>query len=391
MSRKTKLKLLLLLFSTGIGVAMLEIAARLLVHSAQDGNLYYKAYHLKPYRLPVQHITKTLDKYLSTTNSGLIYDPDLGWSPRPGTYNYNSAGIWSAPQEFATNRPDDRLRIALFGGSYTQGGKFESGWGRVLEKELNAAGVKAEVLNFGVPGYSMDQSFLRWRKHGRAFHPHIVVFGFNGGYCRDNLNMIRPFQHPGTEIPFLKPRFILENGQLQLINTPTPAPQEIPALIRNIDSWPLLSHEAYYDPADYRLRLLWQSRFISLLEAKLNDGRKRRDTPEFYHPGWMAGSLALAILRQFQMETKDAQAEFWIMDLPDELQLRQFARGGVPYDSLLAVLSKEMRVVRAEGDLLARASGKELSTFFIENHYRDEFEQVIGRKLAAELRQARQR
>ena len=43
---------------------------------------------------------------------------------------------------------------------------------------------------FGVGAYGMDQAYLRWKKHGAKFHPHIVIFGFVAGNVQDNVNMV---------------------------------------------------------------------------------------------------------------------------------------------------------------------------------------------------------
>ena len=55
-----------------------------------------------------------------------------------------SAGFISSDPAVEQEPSPSRLRIAVFGGSYTQG-SFDKGWWRVLEDELNRSGVPAEV------------------------------------------------------------------------------------------------------------------------------------------------------------------------------------------------------------------------------------------------------
>ena len=44
-----------------------------------------------------------------------------------------------------------------------------------LQHKLKDAGIRAEVLNFGVGAYGMDQAYLRWREQGKNFAPDIVI------------------------------------------------------------------------------------------------------------------------------------------------------------------------------------------------------------------------
>lgn len=65
---------------------------------------------------------------------------------------------------------------------------------------------QVEVLNFGVPAYSLDQALLRYEKEGKPFKPRIVLMGFMTNHIRRNVNVYRPFMNPGS-IPAAKPRF----------------------------------------------------------------------------------------------------------------------------------------------------------------------------------------
>lgn len=386
MSRRAKLKLLLLACSTLVGVSSLEVLARLLTHTADDGNSYFRAHKLKPYRLPAAHMGAILEAYQQSTNSSLMYDSALGWTTRPGVSNSNQEGIWSAPKEFKTNQPDEFLRISLFGGSYTHGGEFTSGWGHQLELELAQLGIKCEVLNFGVPGYSMDQSFLRWQKQGRKYNSHIVVFGLDAGYCRDNLNMVRPLEHPGTEIPFLKPRFILDGDRLTLINSPTPSPEAIVGIVQNFPSWPLACHERFYRSADYQDKLLWRSRFAALVDAIINPGGvSAMDNEHFYSPTGEAGRLALAILRQFRDEVEADGSEFWLLNIPGQNHLMRYQQGTVPYAMLFQILQSEMKLVRIEDELIKRSGNLPVTDFYHDNHFKSEFHSIAGKRLAGEI------
>ena len=68
-------------------------------------------------------------------------------------------------------------RVALIGDSFTfgEGVRFEDTWGSVLGEAL---GTHCQVLNFGVPGYGIDQIYLRYMKDVRPWHPTIVIASF---------------------------------------------------------------------------------------------------------------------------------------------------------------------------------------------------------------------
>ena len=221
------------------------------------------------------------------------YDPDLGWVQVPngrsddGLNFANSAGYRAASTDAPGADPEAArgvLRIALFGDSFTHGSqvRFEDSWGYVLERQLNEAGLRAEVLNFGAGGYGMDQAFLRWRKQGRAYRPDVVLFGFLDRDVRRNLNLVRRIGHPTSGNPYSKPRFVLDDGgSLRLINTPTVPLDELPALLRGFEEWEFHNYESGYRPEDYKDPWWIQSRLLGFLEARL---RKRSSSSRSPRP-----------------------------------------------------------------------------------------------------------
>lgn len=76
------------------------------------------------------------------------------------------------------------LRIACFGDSFVHCDeeRNEDTWEYYLEKSAG----NLEVLNFGVGGYSLTQSYLRYLKDGLRFFPHIVFSNYVKWGSRDN-------------------------------------------------------------------------------------------------------------------------------------------------------------------------------------------------------------
>jgi hypothetical protein len=112
------------------------------------------------------------------------HDPDLGWSPRPGavvtgpgsgaSLHVNASGIRS-PREIA-DVPAGRIRVVCSGDSYTfgEGVADAATWCAQLE----ALDSRLEAVNLGVPGYGVDQAYLRYMRDGPGLHERVHLFAF---------------------------------------------------------------------------------------------------------------------------------------------------------------------------------------------------------------------
>lgn len=130
----------------------------------------------------------------------------LGWRFIPSSEHMITGHYWYA-REFSSTvkinshgfRDFERtiekgtktIRIALLGDSMIAARQleFEKTAGQLLEKRLNdelsSSGYKYEVLNFGVPGYGIDQILLNWTSYVYKFKPDFVfVYIFENNYLR---------------------------------------------------------------------------------------------------------------------------------------------------------------------------------------------------------------
>ncbi len=379
-------RLLVLLLAVVFCLAFLETAVRLMSSRDADGNAWVRSTHLKPYRVPVEAVKTVLESYAASGASALMYDADLGWTQRPGVSHHNALGFITTSEEVAKAPTAGRLRIALFGGSFTQG-NFESGWWRVLETKLRAEGLDVEVLNFGVAGFGMDQAWLRWRLVGAEYHPDIVVFGFCAANARDNVNLFRALQNADSGIPFSKPRFVLNGGRLTLINSPTPLPAALPGILAHLPQWPLIGHEFFFRPGDFRMTALRRSRLFSLAEAKLENVRERGGDAEIYAPEGEPMQLARAIVNEFGREVEGSGSQFCLVNLPSASDLSAFqTTGRFPFDGLYRELQRDHWVVSTEQKLLQIAGQRPVRDFFRDGHFLPEFNEAIGDTLAQEIR-----
>lgn len=387
MSRSLFLKLGIAGTAILLTLGLLEIAVRLFCLRDADGAVRFRSTRLKPYRFPDVRVEREMAAYLSSDQTALLYDSELGWRPRPDVQEHNAEGFRTTGAMPAWAPAPDVLRIALFGDSYTEG-PVGGGWWRVLETQLNAAGVKCEVLNFGVGGYGMDQAYLRWKKEGAAWQPQVVVFGFFVDDCYRNLNLLRLLRDPDSGIALMKPRFVLEGDGLRLINSPTPAPQELPALVRDFSTWPLSAQERFFNAKDFQFTPWRWSRLGALVEAKCALAGQAAQSEEIFRRDGEAAQIALRILRQMRREVTATGATFYVAHLPCETDLTELRQSGrMPHSALLTQLRAEQEVIDAGPALLAAGEGRKFREFFFDSHYRAEFHHLTGVTIADFLAQ----
>ena len=89
----------------------------------------------------------------------------------------NRQGWNSTKPAYSESKTPGVLRIAVVGDSYVHGSFVDVGQGfpEVIERQLNAAGVAAEVLRFGMDGAPLSQYLHMLRREVGAFKPDLVV------------------------------------------------------------------------------------------------------------------------------------------------------------------------------------------------------------------------
>jgi hypothetical protein len=176
----------------------------------------------RPFRLAAAPRAR-LERILAGREPYYPFDAELGWTVQPNgrlpLYRANSQGI-RADVDYAPEPPPGVLRIAAFGDSFVHGTEVENA--ETWPARLAALRPGLEVLNFGVGGYGIDQAYLRWRRDGRPFSPHVVLIGFMTEDVHRSVNRFRPFQAPRHLEPRAKPRFALRQGELVLLPNPLP-------------------------------------------------------------------------------------------------------------------------------------------------------------------------
>ena len=330
MTRRALAHLALIIFGIVLALIALEAAVRLAGEHDADGQFIVLGYTLEPYILPVTKLRQRIEEHLQhQDHASVIYDSATGWSYKPGaarqdgSFSINGAGIRSA-REFDLTPPVNTLRIAAFGDSFTAGDDVadDETWSSQLERLLVANGIAAEVLNFGVGGYGMDQALLKWRHHGIQFQPHIVIFGLQPENLKRNVNVFRQLLDPSRyTLPFSKPRFALNEVALALLNSPPLPPEQLPEVFENFGQHPLARHEFHYRSRETAAHWWTSSRLAALLYALLKRDEER---PGYYAAETEGGQLGKAIVDAFADSVARADATFVVAHLPLQSHLRRY-------------------------------------------------------------------
>ena len=137
------------------------------------------------------------------------YDPELGWDTE-------TTGDRIRGSKLISKVPDKSiLRILTVGDSFTFGTDVDEheNFPYLLGKQIP----RVEVLNMGVPGYGIDQAYLKYRSYGQSYRPDVIIFGvYVSDYERSSV----------TFTFYAKPKFTVTDGQLMLTNQPVPTIQE---------------------------------------------------------------------------------------------------------------------------------------------------------------------
>jgi hypothetical protein len=150
------------------------------------------------------------------------YDAELGWTAMPGlrledawgqgrAVHTNSRGFRGAAEVEDAAVPG-RIRVLCSGDSFTFGEGVADD--RTWCSELARLEPGVEAVNLAMPGYGVDQAFLRFRRDAGALRHDLHLFAFIGGDLR------RAEAH--EMFGYGKPRLTVADGELQVTNVPVP-------------------------------------------------------------------------------------------------------------------------------------------------------------------------
>lgn len=370
-------RLVALLLGLLLGFGGAEIGARLLVRADADGQRWLGGKKLLPLRLPLGEIARRQGEALSS-EAVLLFDPDLGWVPRPGARSEDGRVQIDGVGARSTGRarPGDVPRLVVtVGDSFTFGDEVADAesWPAYLEARLSESGEETGVVNLGVNAYGLDQAVLRFERDGAPLRPDIAILGLQPENLLRALNVVRPIFFAGTDLPFSKPRFVADGDGWVVVNRPALDPGGVLRLLQRPGDHPLLENEFWLDDR-YRASVFDASVLASLLRTILSPGGSRPGfeiTPE-------AGALGLHLIERFETSARAVGARPLIVVLPrrDDVAASEFGQTRW-YGAWLEEVEHRSPVVSTE-DLLAADDGDYLPG----GHYTAQANRRIAARIA---------
>lgn len=265
-----RLPLLVSLVTGVLCLAVLEIGVRIIARPDPLGARVASTI-LLPYEWPaLVSANREMLKRNSLPDAFFIPDKMLGWAvgsarrSRDGLYVSSREGLRSRVQgESLVDAPRDG-RIALFGNSFAF--SEEVAYADSLAPKLEAAlAPGSRVLNFGVPGYGVDQAVLRARYSIPDWSPRVALLTF----IEDDLyrvGNIYAFLKVDWGLPVSKPRFVLRDGNLTLLNSPVLGGEDLFGR-STIFELPILDHEIEFQAQRWRQHPLHAFYLLRLLNG----------------------------------------------------------------------------------------------------------------------------
>lgn len=188
----------LISFSLLIGLIIIELFSRYYVSDNSSDHNYICKWSSNISDSELCRLKESLNSKELTMSSKYethdicdLIDFSLGWRPRKNcvskglkldydsskqiSYNTNSLGA-RGTREVPYERDIEKFRILFIGDSFTFGEDVSDNntYPEILQKKL---GDKFEVINLGVHGYGLGQSYLYLKEEGIKYKPDLVILG----------------------------------------------------------------------------------------------------------------------------------------------------------------------------------------------------------------------
>lgn len=266
--------------------------------------------------------------------TGLVRDDvALGYVPREraistnGWWQSNNLGARARHDTDATIAPGT-TRVLVFGDSFASGSRVaqESAWPSVLE--ASAPGL--EVVSFGVDGYGLAQSWLRYRALAPTLAHDVVVLAMSPrADLERDVNVLRALL--GWRSYRIMPRFVLD-PDFHLVPSPYDPPSAIHADNRDAPSAMLREHlrryDRFYVPWMYEptTGLASHSVLAKLAMARWHAAVLDRRHAAVLDPGSEAVAVSARIVATMRAEATAHGAGFLLALLPSELETTRLRR-----------------------------------------------------------------
>lgn len=257
-----------------------------------------------------------------------------------GTTAYDQ---WGARPD-ATFSSMDRTCISTYGDSFTYGEEVDNraAWAHFLSQDLSC-----RVANYGVSGYGIDQAYLRFKNNAHDEAPTVILGIYQEGILRI-VNQYRFFLN-GNDLLGFKPRFIMNDGQLQLIPIPIDSSSDLTHVFANPGK--IFMHEWFLpgsNDGQAYIRFPYTTSIIhALLMKRVQNGLLGKpDWLEFYSPDHPSGAFLLMrkIIASFSDEAKRRGKQFKVMIFPSTVGYQYWDEQNINPTQTLSDALTDMKV-----------------------------------------------
>lgn len=337
-------------------------------------------------------------KIIQFLDDGLHYrcfDRSLGWINKPRAnvslvsgkrninVNINSDGFRSS-RNYEKKKDANVTRILTLGDSFTFGSEVDDSecWSSILEcKDSNF-----EVLNAGVPGFGLDQSLLYFRRLNEDWNPDIVIVSYMTMLWLRHLSTFQPFRSKRS-IPLSKPRFLVEDGKLTLLDNYLNTHQKYKSFLEKPNDFlKQLGRNDYFYSSEFGSITPEYGYFVELLHLLM--GRRTKDETELYINGYYNKEhegfrVTIAILDEFVNAIRIVNAKPIVLFFPTKQDIEKMQQIKDPTYRVYQPLYKELSVKGVQCfDFADEFHGLDTSILF-ENkgHYSPYGNEIIADKI----------
>ena len=334
-----------------------ELALRVVTSTTEVGMLRVGSLTL----LPLVPTKKMFDDWWERTQrpNFIVLDADLGWAVKTQGREPNSQGIRTdIARQFSAELPGDRTRIVAVGDSfmYGTGVKLEDCW----SYHINSTRPAIEALNFGVPGYGVDQAFLRWRRDGKRFRAHLVLLGIWPDNIFRNHSLVPFYRTFGGSDFRVRPRFKLVGEKLVLIPPPF-GRERMFSILNSPKDAKVLEDDVFFSEELVADRWYYGSRTLRVLETIHRRFQRRQFYRRLYSgKDERALRLTTAIVKEFAKEVRAQGSTPVVVIFPDRKLFDRYAeRDSFPLTRRLRELDLRVMDLMPLFANLARREGEE--------------------------------
>jgi hypothetical protein len=313
----------------------------------------------------------------------ILFSQHYGWTFAKGTrgtlagtqVSFNGIGARGS-REVGERPPFGVLRVACYGESFTFCFEVNDGDDWPTQLEAGADG-GLEVLNLGVIGWGTDQALLRFRDSREQLGSDVVLIGLMSENIQRNVNRLVSVRAPDERLPLVKPRFLLEAGELRLLPQPYTSKLELyEAAVGGSLGYDLADHEWL---AQSSAGSGW-SRVVDALRIKRERAERGKWWLQWKQPQGEPFRVTVALLQAFHREALAGGARLaGVVVFPSMTDLADRDRkltplhavldqGGIPYVDLYDLIrARQERGEPTYGDAhLTAAANREVAGAVLE-------------------------